>query len=83
MYILFLYERSLLLVFSFFSPFFRKSIANSKKSRIFAAQLRKTSCPDGGIGRRAGLKHQWIHFPGSGYIKTFIRASTIRTYEGF
>ena len=23
-------------------------------------------CPDGGIGRRAGLKHQWIHFhPGS------------------
>ena len=19
-------------------------------------------CPDGGIGRRAGLKHQWIHF---------------------
>ena len=22
--------------------------------------------PDGGIGRRAGLKHQWIHFhPGS------------------
>ena len=37
-----------------------------QKSRIFAAQLRKTSCPDGGIGRRAGLKHQWIHFhPGS------------------
>ena len=23
-------------------------------------------CPDGGIGRRAGLKHQWIHLhPGS------------------
>ncbi len=23
-------------------------------------------CPGGGIGRRAGLKHQWIHFhPGS------------------
>ena len=21
-----------------------------------------TGCPDGGIGRRAGLKHQWIHF---------------------
>jgi hypothetical protein len=20
------------------------------------------NCPDGGIGRRAGLKHQWIHF---------------------
>ena len=26
----------------------------------------KRQCPDGGIGRRAGLKHQWIHFhPGS------------------
>ena len=21
-----------------------------------------TGGPDGGIGRRAGLKHQWIHF---------------------
>ena len=21
-----------------------------------------SQCPDGGIGRRAGLKHQWIHF---------------------
>ena len=21
-----------------------------------------TKSPDGGIGRRAGLKHQWIHF---------------------
>jgi hypothetical protein len=28
--------------------------------------LRNQACPDGGIGRRAGLKHQWIHFhPGS------------------
>ncbi len=26
----------------------------------------ESKCPDGGIGRRAGLKHQWIHFhPGS------------------
>ena len=30
--------------------------------------------PDGGIGRRAGLKHQWIHFhpgsiPGLGPVK--------------
>ena len=39
---------------------------SSKKSRIFASQFRKMVCPDGGIGRRAGLKHQWIHFhPGS------------------
>ncbi len=29
-----------------------------EKSRIFAHAIR----PDGGIGRRAGLKHQWIHF---------------------
>ncbi len=27
----------------------------------FATHLRN-KCPDGGIGRRAGLKHQWIHF---------------------
>ena len=28
--------------------------------------MRNQTCPDGGIGRRAGLKHQWIHFhPGS------------------
>ncbi len=25
-------------------------------------QALSTTCPDGGIGRRAGLKHQWIHF---------------------
>ena len=33
----------------------------------------KTQCPDGGIGRRAGLKHQWSNpcrfDPGSGYKK--------------
>lgn len=36
----------------------------------FATQLRnkptQSKRPDGGIGRRVGLKHQWIHFhPGS------------------
>ena len=33
----------------------------------FAPQIGKQARgPDGGIGRRAGLKHQWIHFhPGS------------------
>ena len=32
----------------------------------FATQKKKQTSPDGGIGRRAGLKHQWsnIH-PGS------------------
>ena len=33
--------------------------------------LTTKSCPDGGIGRRAGLKHQWSNpsrfEPGSGY----------------
>ena len=43
---------------------------SSKKSRTFASAIEKqtsnSKCPDGGIGRRAGLKHQWIHFhPGS------------------
>ena len=52
-----------------------------KKSTIFAvSKVHNTSeflygntkfCPDGGIGRRAGLKHQWgdpCRFdPGSGY----------------
>ena len=42
---------------------------SSKKSRTFASAIEKQTlgkCPDGGIGRRAGLKHQWIHFhPGS------------------
>lgn len=33
-----------------------------KKSSTFAPDLQFTQCPDGGIGRRAGLKHQWIHF---------------------
>ena len=39
--------------------------ADSKISTTFASHL-KSKCPDGGIGRRAGLKHQWsnIH-PGS------------------
>lgn len=41
-----------------------------KKNRTFAPQSRNKASfkrrPDGGIGRRAGLKHQWIHFhPGS------------------
>ena len=52
--------------FLVFSPFFKESIVVFKKSCIFAPHLRSQTCPDGGIGRRAGLKHQWIHFhPGS------------------
>ena len=33
---------------------------NTKNICTFAFTFWK--CPDGGIGRRAGLKHQWIHF---------------------
>ena len=29
-----------------------------KKNRTFALAL--PQCPDGGIGRRVGLKHQWM-----------------------
>ena len=33
---------------------------------LVLAALLSIFAPDGGIGRRAGLKHQWIHFhPGS------------------
>ena len=44
-----------------------KCFAYKKKRITFATQFDKIKvCPDGGIGRRAGLKHQWskIH-PGS------------------
>ena len=40
----------------------RKSLLIQKKSSTFVPDLQFTQCPDGGIGRRAGLKHQWIHF---------------------
>ena len=40
--------------------------AGIKNITTFAIEIEKQRCPDGGIGRRAGLKHQWIHFhPGS------------------
>ena len=29
---------------------------------VFLQSQNKSICPDGGIGRRVGLKHQWIHF---------------------
>ena len=35
-------------------------------SYLCTAIEKSSTRPDGGIGRRAGLKHQWIHFhPGS------------------
>ena len=67
MYGLFSKYRSLWDMFYYFLLlFFSQTIVESKYCRIFAPQLRNQACPDGGIGRRAGLKHQWIHFhPGS------------------
>ena len=43
-----------------------KMFAGIKIIATFALAIEKQRCPDGGIGRRAGLKHQWsnIH-PGS------------------
>ena len=47
--------------------FFPKNFVVKKNIRTFASAL----SPDGGIGRRAGLKHQWSNpsrfDPGSGY----------------
>ena len=66
MYTYFMNGKGKTSLFSFFPSFFMKTIAGLEKSRIFAPHLRNQTCPDGGIGRRAGLKHQWIHFhPGS------------------
>ena len=39
----------------------RKMFAGLKIMVTFATHF-GNKCPDGGIGRRAGLKHQWIHF---------------------
>ncbi len=39
-----------------------KKIFESKKQILTFAAPIMLFRPDGGIGRRAGLKHQWIHF---------------------
>ncbi len=38
-----------------------ETLAGLKIMLTFATHFRN-KYPDGGIGRRAGLKHQWIHF---------------------
>ena len=47
---------------------------------------RKHASPDGGIGRRAGLKHQWSNpcrfDPGSGYDKT-LQVIDFQCSQGF
>ena len=45
-----------------------------KEKQVLSQPTKETICPDGGIGRRAGLKHQWIHLhagstPALGTIK--------------
>ena len=55
---------------TFFEEKVGKSLEVKKKVVPLHPQSRNkprtSKCPDGGIGRRAGLKHQWIHFhPGS------------------
>ena len=49
------------------------NICNFKRKSYLCTAIERKR-PDGGIGRRAGLKHQWIHFhpgsiPGLGTIK--------------
>ena len=49
-----------------------KKFVSSKIISTFATANKQSGiCPDGGIGRRAGLKHQWSNpsrfDPGSGY----------------
>ena len=50
-----------------------KKFVSSKIISTFATANKQSGiCPDGGIGRRAGLKHQWSNpcrfDPGSGYF---------------
>ena len=51
-------------------PQYTKKVITANKALYLHS--RNTSCPDGGIGRRAGLKHQWSNpcrfDPGSGYF---------------
>ena len=56
----------------FFEKKIGKKFASSKIISTFATANKPSAiCPDGGIGRRAGLKHQWSNpsrfDPGSGY----------------
>lgn len=54
-------------MFYYFFSFFLPNYCGIKIMSYLCTAIEKSSMrPDGGIGRRAGLKHQWIHFhPGS------------------
>ena len=40
----------------------QKKCFDFKKMSYFCSPKRHTECPGGGIGRRAGLKHQFLHW---------------------
>ena len=69
----------------YFFIFLSETFAVSDFCSTFAPALVKKpaalSCPDGGIGRRAGLKHQWgnpCRFdPGSGYKDRFLTKAKV------
>ena len=81
----------------FFVVLKKKTAGNEKKIQFFNLKslifcylcTRKSAqalCPDGGIGRRAGLKHQWgnpCRFdPGSGYeFNSTVIAKSIQTKD--
>ena len=54
-------------MFYYFFLLFLPNYCGIKIMSYLCTAIEKSSMrPDGGIGRRAGLKHQWIHFhPGS------------------
>lgn len=63
----------------FFSVLDRGAIKKSNKNFVISQKmyyLCNALSPDGGIGRRAGLKHQWSNpsrfDPGSGYKETLV-----------
>ena len=67
MYGIFYKEGMLGECFLLFFFFFYENYCRFRKKPYLCTAIEKSSMrPDGGIGRRAGLKHQWIHFhPGS------------------
>ena len=59
-----------------FQRFFCNYFAGKQKKAYLCSRKSKDMRPDGGIGRRAGLKHQWGNpsrfDPGSGYAKRLL-----------
>ena len=64
-----MYDHKLKEIKKFHKEVFGRKVCMKRKNTVSLHTL----SPDGGIGRRAGLKHQWSNpsrfEPGSGYIK--------------